>query len=166
MITPLGLKRHFRDSNNNVLALYQSEILTSTSVTPGDWMLLETTNQLHPSTYTFMGSATEMVAPQGTTTLRIQATFRQLDYDSGSMYFDDFSLVERQGAFDLIGTHSNEYYYISFPTVEGYQYQVYNSSVLENNSWSSIETVSGDGTTNTVFYPVGSGKRFYKIIRD
>lgn len=156
----------FRDSNNNVLALYQSEILTSTSVTPGDWMLLETTNQLHPSTYAFMGSATEMVAPQGTTTLRIQATFRQLDYDSGSMYFDDFSLVERQGAFDLIGTHSNEYYYISFPTVEGYQYQVYNSSVLENNSWSSIETVSGDGTTNTVFYPVGSGKRFYKIIRD
>ena len=58
----------FRDSNNNVLALYQSEILTSTSVTPGDWML-QTTNQLHPSTYAFMGSATEMVAPQGTTTL-------------------------------------------------------------------------------------------------
>ena len=47
----------FRDSNNNVLALYQSEISTSTSVTPGDWMLLETTNQLHPSTYAFMGSA-------------------------------------------------------------------------------------------------------------
>lgn len=157
----------FRDVNNNILALYQSEILTSTSVTPGEWMLLETTNQLHPTTYAWIGTTSEMVAPQGTTKLRLQANFRQLaGYDAGSMYFDDFSLIERQGDFELIGNYSNDYYYISFPTLSGYQYQVYNSSSVDNTSWSAIETLSGDGMTNTVFYPAGSGQRFYKIIRN
>ena len=51
--------------------------------------------RIDPNSLALLGQVSELEAPAGTTTVRVQAVYRQrAGYDGGSMYFDDLSLVE------------------------------------------------------------------------
>ena len=91
------LEVSFRNSDGDILSLYRSDVLTSSSVTPGAWINLEVNQQLDLNTFRPIGSTSEMEAPVGTTTARIQTVFRQEEFDGGSMYFDDLRFRESRG---------------------------------------------------------------------
>lgn len=92
----------FRDSADNVLALFRSATLDPASpegVTSNLWYSLEVTNLYDPSTYELLGSVPNLGAPAGTSKVRFQATFSQsATYPNGSIYFDDVSLMKLAGS--------------------------------------------------------------------
>ena len=53
---------------------------------------------------------------------------------------------------------------ISFPTQNGVSYQVAFKGSLMDVSWTPIEMVVGDGTTNSVFYAASDPARFYTVL--
>lgn len=153
----------FRNAADTVLSLYRSPILTSANVTPGAWMNLEITEQINPSTYAVIGSVATMTAPASTAKARYQVVFRQTNYDGGSVYFDDLSLVEQIFSFTLNAALVGGNFQISFPTQDGVSYEVGYKSSLTNENWTSIETIIGDGNTNTASYPVSFPVRYYRV---
>ena len=66
----------FRDATSNVLSLYRSAAI-STSTPIGVWLNLAVTNQVNPTTLAVIGTVTNLVAPTGTAFARYQVVFRQ-----------------------------------------------------------------------------------------
>jgi beta-glucanase (GH16 family) len=154
----------FRDAADTVLSLYRSPVLTSANITAGSWMNLKVTEELDPTTSALIGSVDTLAAPAGTTKARYQVIFRQTNNDGGSMYFDDFSLVEQILPVALSASFSGEDIQISFLTQNGVSYQMAYKSSMTNANWTPIEIIVGDGTTNSVSYPMSSPVGFYGVL--
>jgi hypothetical protein len=154
----------FRDAGEAILSLYRSPILTAASVTPGSWMNLEVTKELNPATRAVIGSVDTMTAPAGTAKVRYQVTFRQTSYDNGAMYFDDLSLARQILPTSLSTSIEGGNIQISFPTQNGVSYEVAYKTGLTNETWLPIETLVGDGSTNTVSYALGTSNSFYTVV--
>lgn len=153
----------FRDAADTILSCYRSALLTSANVSAGSWMNREVTEELDLATGTVIGSVDAMTAPTGTAKVRYQITFRQTNYDGGSMYFDDLSLVEKILPVTLTASLVSGDFKISFPTQDGVSYQMVWKSSLTNLNWIPIETIIGDGGTNSVSYAATNPACFYHI---
>ena len=157
----------FRNASDTILALYRSQVLTSGNVTPGSWMSLPVTNQLDTVTYVVTNTTSELTAPAGTTKARYQLVLRQPApyYDNGAIYYDDLNLVLQPSVVPvtLSAALDGENFEISFLTQNGVSYEVVYKNSLTNSSWNVIETIVGDGTTNTVSYPATAPVRTYTV---
>jgi beta-glucanase (GH16 family) len=104
------LEISFHDASGNALALYRSAVVNSNNITSlgglNTWLNLPITNQcsftnsskliLLPGTVT--NTASSLVAPAGTASVRYQVVFEQgSDNANGSMYFDDLTLNQTGG---------------------------------------------------------------------
>lgn len=92
----------FRDAGDNILALYKSDLFSDTlgkyPYTTNIWYDMPVTNvcQITPP-YAVIGTTNVLVAPVGTTKVRIQHSLYQLLYGGGSVYFDDVNLNQTGG---------------------------------------------------------------------
>jgi hypothetical protein len=81
------------------------------------------------------------------------------------MYYDDLNLVLQPTivpttlSANLAGGNLE----ISFPTQNGVTYEVVYKNSMTDPSWNVIETIIGDGTTNSVSYPVTTPVRAYAV---
>jgi beta-glucanase (GH16 family) len=155
----------FRDSNDDVIGLYRSQILKAGTFPPNQWIDLQVTNQYDPSTFAILGNVPEMIAPIGTTTVRYQTVFRQILWDEGSMYFDDLSLIQlseiAEGLLKISGDSSQVI--LNFDTSIGSDYQIFTSPDLTAGSWTYLESISGSGISVTRSYPMPDDHRFYRL---
>jgi hypothetical protein len=154
----------FLDAANGVLAKYASRTF-DTGTPINSWIDLAVTNQVYPVS----GSTNKLHAPPNTDKLRFEVIFSQTLYDLGSIYFDDFSLVEQNEQnvvmpFALTASLDGGNFQISFPTQDGVGYQVRYKTGLTNETWIPIETVIGDGGTNWVSYPATNPCTFYRVL--
>jgi beta-glucanase (GH16 family) len=158
----------FRDVSDTVLALYRSDVLTPGNVAVSSWMYLAVTNQLNPSTFAVTNTTSTLTAPAGTATARYQLIFRQPApfYDNGAMYYDDLNLFLQPSVlpFGLRASVAGGDFQIHFPTQNSIDYQVMYKDSVTNDTWIPIETVTGDGNTNTVTYPATNPARFYQVV--
>ncbi len=92
----------FRDANDNILALYKSDTFSDTlgsfPYTTDTWYDMPVTNICNTTApYAVIGTTNLLVAPAGTTKVRIQNMLYQLLYGGGSVYFDDITLNQTGG---------------------------------------------------------------------
>lgn len=93
----------FRDPAGNVLALYRSALITTSTIAAGAfpknaWANLPVTNQYDPNTFAIINTTSNLVAPPGTSYVRFQVTFQGDAANSGgSVYFDDLALIQTAG---------------------------------------------------------------------
>jgi len=119
------------------------------------------------ATDTWVFSETQAVAPAGTA----QVDFFVLNVNEigNIMYFDDIQAI-RVGdpivvlPFTLSSSIVNENIQINFPTQNGVNYEVAYKNNLTHTNWIAIETVAGDGNTNSVSYPTSVPARFYNVL--
>lgn len=89
----------FRDADQNVLALYRSELITTNIIATGifpvnTWINLPVTNQYDPNTDLVTNTVSQLIAPAGAYFVRCQVVFQGDNKKSGgSVYFDDLSLT-------------------------------------------------------------------------
>lgn len=112
-------------------------------------------------------SEAQAKAPEGT----VEVGFFLLNVNQpgypGPMYFDDIKamlvgvpvLPVTLNAFIAEGS-----VHLSFPTQNGVSYQTAYKSSLTNADWIPIETIVGDGNTNTVSYAASEPVRFYGVL--
>jgi beta-glucanase (GH16 family) len=157
----------FRDASDTILALYRSKVLTPGNVSPSSWMHLSVTNQLDTTTFMVTNTTSELTAPAGTIKARYQLVLRQPApyYDNGAMYYDDLNLVLQPTVIptSLTAALDGNNFEISFPTQIGVTYEVVYKNSLTNDTWNVIETIVGDGTTNSVSYPMTTPTRGYAV---
>ena len=85
----------------------------------------------------------------------------------GPMYFDDVQAMlvgDPILPVTLSASIEGGNIQISFPTQNGVSYQVAYKSSMTNTSWTAIETIVGDGNTNSVSYAASSPARFYVVL--
>lgn len=83
----------FLDSGGSVLALHRSAFMNSAS-TAGIWQKFAVDTQINPETGAVIGTASALVAPPGTVSVRQQVVFRQPASAGGSVWFDEMGLVK------------------------------------------------------------------------
>jgi hypothetical protein len=143
-----------------VLVDYRSVYITTS--TPLDtWIKLSPTNIYSGDFTTLLGTSPYMVAPAGTTTVRWQVTYHALPGGSGSVYVDNAVLKLSEPTTTVLST--NNTVKISFPTLYGPSYKVLYKTNLTSATWSTLTTVTGDGTTKTVSDTIGNGSRYYIV---
>jgi len=84
----------------------------------------------------------------------------------GPMYFDDIQavLVDNQvQPFSLNYGLADGNIQIDFPAQIGIHYEVAYKSSLTNANWTPIETLIGNGKTNSFLYPMSDSVRFYRV---
>ena len=96
------LEVSFRDSGNNILALYRSDVFSDTlgsqPYTTGTWYDFPVTNVCQTvAPYSTIGTTNVLVAPPGTVKVRFQHTLYQSLYGGGSVYVDDTTLNQTGG---------------------------------------------------------------------
>ncbi|MEP4076362.1 glycoside hydrolase family 16 protein [Haloferula sp.] len=150
----------FRDSGDQVLALYRSETLTTSNITPGSWMNLKVSEEFDPVSFSSMGTVTEMEAPAGTSNVRYQVVFRQPAYDGGSMYFDDLSLLQVPEPEDFRAS-IRPGTVVSWSTSGAESsYQVQESA--DNSSWTDLGPLIIGDSESSLFD--GSESAYYQVI--
>jgi beta-glucanase (GH16 family) len=155
----------FRDAATNVLGLYRSTAI-NTNTAIGVWLDLAVTNQFDPSTFTVIGSVTNLVAPAGTAFARYQLVFRQPLNAAGAVLFDDLKLspsgsseIPVAAGLSMNGLNLS----LSFPTFLGLAYQVRFKNDLGDATWLVMTNAIGDGTTKLVSDVVVATRRFYQV---
>lgn len=93
----------FMDANNNILSLYRSAAMTSTS-TAGVWQNFVVNTNINPLNGAVIGSVSKLVAPAGTVKVRKQVVFRQPASAGGSVWFDDMRLTDNTIVEPPVGT--------------------------------------------------------------
>lgn len=154
----------FRGAAENLLAMYRTAIISSTTPA-GVWLNLAVTNQLDLSTFAIIGSATNLVAPAGTTFVRYQIVFRQLANAAGAVLFDDLNLATPDKPALVTATRSGGNLHLSFPTHSGLTYQVRYQNSLGDSLWQVLTNVIGDGGAKVVTDASSAGQRFYRVLR-
>jgi hypothetical protein len=91
----------------------------------------------------------------GVSTLRLSTT-------TGDCYPNYFMLVAASGI-HLSAARSGNNAAISFPTISGAAYRVFQRGSLTTGTWSLLTTLRGDGTVKSVNDPLTGGPRFYKV---
>ena len=156
----------FRDAGENILSLYRSAVISSSS-TVGVWLDLAVTNQLDPTTFATIGSVTNLAAPTGATFVRYQVVFRQPANAVGAMLFDDLNLASslESAPVEASASLSNGSLNISFPTILGQPYQVRYKNLIGEIAWQVLTNLTGDGGTMSVADSLGASRRFYSVVR-
>jgi beta-glucanase (GH16 family) len=157
----------FRDAAANMLALYRSAIFTA-YMPPGLWLNFPVTGQYDPSSFNFIGSVTNLVAPANTSFVRYQLVFQQPAMAGGSVLFDDLNLSPAATVPAIVpvaatraGTNLN----LTFPTYLGLPYQVNWKNALADASWSVLTNLIGTGSSQTVTVNLQAAARFFRITR-
>jgi beta-glucanase (GH16 family) len=161
------LEISFRDAATNVLALYRSAYIT-TNTPPGLWLNFAVTNQYNPSSFAFIGSVTNLVAPANAAFARCRLVFQQPASANGSVLFDNLTLSSAAPAaipvpvsVTRFGTNLN----LAFATYLNLPYQVNWASSLASPSWSALTNLPGNGTNQTATVALQAATRFYRVTR-
>ena len=157
----------FRDTATNILSLYRSALVNS-STTAGTWLKLAITNQLNPATAVVTGSVASLVAPTNTNRVRYQMVFRQPATAAGAVLFDDLNLMAAGGtefpvpvSAALGGGSLN----LAFATYLNLPYQVRWKASLTDPEWLPLTNVAGNGSLTTLAMSLQSATRFYQVMR-
>ena len=162
---PLGapnvcyLEVQFRDAGNAVLRQYSSHQVDSTDALD-TWLTLVPTNVFAGDFSTSLGTSSYMVAPAGSAYARYQFTYHATG-GYGSVYVDAASLALKEPL--TTASITNGSVKIKFPTLYGPTYKVLYKTNLNDATWSTLTTVTGDATTKTVSDTVGPSRRFYTV---
>ncbi|WP_372794107.1 glycoside hydrolase family 16 protein [Pontiella sp.] len=159
-------KIEFRDSSGALLAPASVDIGSSANA---PYFGAESTPLLNAAsaTDTWIFSEAQAEAPPGT----VEAGFYVLNVNQpgnpGPMYFDDIQVMLLGGPvlpFALNHAVMGENLQVSFPTQSGISYTLAYKSSLTNATWIPVETIIGDGTTNSALYPMNDPVRFYRVL--
>ena len=118
------------------------------------------------ATDTWIFSEAQAEAPAGTESVSFLLLNVNEPGNPGPMYFDDVQAVllpEPAVPFALNASVAGGNIQISFPTENKACYEVVSKDSLTNSSWTSIETIIGDGSTNSVSYAATNAARFYRV---
>ena len=157
----------FRDSVGNTLGLFRSSTV-STNTPVGGWLQLAVTTQLNPTTFAQIGVVSNLVAPAGTVSARMQLVFRQLQNAAGAVLFDDLKFAATDPAEIVVPVavgRSGTNLSLSFPTFLGHSYQLGYKQSLAESEWLPLTGVLGDGRIQTVSDSLGFASRFYQVRR-
>lgn len=159
-------KIEFRDSGGNLLIPDAVEIgiLQDHPDYPG----AESTPHLNASsaTDTWIFSEVQVEAPADTATVGFYLLNVNDPSNPGPMYFDDVQAMligDPVLPFSLTSAVMGGNFQISFPTQVGASYQVAYKSSMTNETWIPIETIVGDGDTNSVSYAATNPACFYRV---
>ncbi|MFO1476752.1 MAG: hypothetical protein U1F98_08885 [Verrucomicrobiota bacterium] len=156
------LEVQFRDAGGVPLAQYRSAFIDQ--FTPAQtWVNLAPTNLYAGDLTTFLGTASYMVAPSNTVSVRYQLTYHaDLTLDQGgSVYADALTLKLRAPVQTASVSGGNVQ--ISFPTLYGPVYNVLYKTSLNDPTWTVLTSVVGDGTTKSVPDAPSNVRRFYTV---
>lgn len=159
-------KIEFRNASGTPLEPASVDVGTSAG---GPYYGAESTPKLNSSsaTDTWILSEAQAEAPAGA----VEVGFYLLNVNPPGntgppMYFDDVYAM-RVGdpvlPFTLGASVVGGNFEIRFPTQNGVSYDVEYKSSLTNATWLAVETIVGDGGTNSVTYPASSPARFYRV---
>lgn len=174
VLTPIGdtiaggnsawIEVSFRGAAENILAMYRSAIMNSSSPA-GVWLPLAVTNQINLSTYAVTGSVARLVAPLGTTFARYQVVFRQPANAAGAVLFDDLNLAAPDAPPPVVLTRNGSTLNLAFPTYAGLPYQVAYKNNFSDSLWQILTNVTGDGGAKVVTDALSASHRFYRVLR-
>jgi len=158
----------FRNASATALTVYRTALI-SINTPVGVWLKLAVTNRLNPTTGLVIGSATNLVAPANTSSLRYQVVFRQPAMAAGAVLFDELRLrtVTGDNEFPVpvslaragIGLDLGFATYLDIP------YQVQWKGNLTDPAWLVLTNVAGDGRLATVRLDPQSPAQFYRVTR-
>lgn len=120
------------------------------------------------ATDTWIFSEVQAEAPAGTVEVGFVLLNVNQPGNPGTMYFDDIQAMligDPILPVTLNSSIAGENIQISFLTQNGVSYQMAYKNSLTNVNWTSIETIVGDGNTNSVSYEMISPSRFYTVLR-
>lgn len=160
------LKIEFRDSGGAVLEPVSIDIGTSAGA---PYYGAESTPLLNAGSATdrWIFSEAQGEAPAGTVEVGFYLLNVNQPGNPAPIYFDDIQamligdpVLPVTLSSSLVGGNIQ----ISFPTQNGVSYQVAYKNSVTNASWIPIETIVGNGGTNSVAYPTSSPARFYVVL--
>lgn len=147
------------------IAMYQSLLVTNDPSMIDAWLHLEATNGVaagYASTST--SDAKYLVAPEGTTRVRVQITTHAEGGGTGSVFVDAMRLLEKipvSVTATLVGGNIN----LSWPTQVATDYQVVYKDNLTDASWTPVGAViPGDGTVKATSFPTSGNGRYYSVL--
>lgn len=158
-------KIEFRDSGGTALEPAAVEIGTSAGA---PYYGAESTPHLDAgsATDTWIFSETQAEAPAGTTEVGFYILNVNQPGNPGPIYFDDIQAIlvgDPVLPFALSPVIAGGNIQIRFPTQSGVSYEVGYKSNLTQAVWIPIETIIGDGNTNSASYPMSDPVRFYRV---
>jgi beta-glucanase (GH16 family) len=112
-------------------------------------------------------SRTQAEAPAGTAWVSFILLNVNQPENPGPMYFDDIQAIlvgELEQPFSLEHAMDGGDIRIRFPTQTGIRYNLIHNSSLTNANWTLVDTIIGNGATNSIAYPMTDSAGFYKII--
>jgi hypothetical protein len=153
--------------NSSGTALVPASVSKGTSADP-KYPGAESAPFLNASSATdiWIFSEVQAEAPAGTATVGFFILNVNQPGNPGPMYFDDVQavLIEDAVPFDLSTLIIGANIQMSFPTQIGYSYQVGYKTNLSDPIWIPIETIIGNGKTNSVSHPMNDPVRFYRVL--
>jgi hypothetical protein len=163
----------FLDATTNLLALYTSADF-SESVGVDNWFQFQVTNACDLSSpistgdpyftnYAVTGTATNLVAPSGTATVRYRFAYLQSGTEGGSCYFDEPTLIQ-ESAVQLTAALQGGNIVTSFPSQADVAYSVYARTNLSVGEWSLVTNVVGTGAVQTVTSPATNSAEFFEVV--
>jgi hypothetical protein len=147
------------------LALYKSATIgTNNPSFPLDTFFnLQATNGFAGDFTTPIGNAYYLVAPAGTTTVRYQVTMHVAGGGGGILY-DQMSLLKKIPV-TINAARSGGNLNLSWTSQGATDYQVVYKDHLTDTSWTPIGgLIHGDGTPQTLAFPIAGGQRFYSVL--
>ena len=117
-------------------------------------------------TDTWLFSEVRARAPEGTAEVLFIILNVNEPGNPGPIYYDDVQAIlhgEPVQPFTLTSSVSGGNIQISFPTQDGFSYQVGYKVSLTNESWMPVDTIVGDGNTNSVTYAATNRVGFYRV---
>jgi beta-glucanase (GH16 family) len=155
----------FRDDAANILTLYRTALIDSTTPA-GAWRNLAITNQLNPANSAVIGAVSNLVAPANSTFVRYQPVFRQPLNAGGSVLFDDLSLIAPGPPsipIAVTAANANGSLNLAFGTYLGLNYQVLFKNDLSDPNWLILANVPGSGGIQVVSDSLGNALRYYQV---
>ena len=158
-------KIEFRDSGGAVLEPASVDVGTSAAF---PYYGGESVPRLTVSsaTDTWIYSEVLAEAPAGTASVGFFCLNVNEPESPGPMYFDDMSavlLADPVIPFSLESAVLGASIQISFPTQNGVSYQVDYKASLTNETWIPLESILGNGLTNSALYPATEPVRFFRV---
>ncbi len=159
-------KIEFRDSGGNVLEPASVDTGTSAAF-PYYGAESRPFLSAASATDTWIFSEVRAEAPANTVWVSFILLNVNQPENSGPIYYDDIQAVligDPVPPLELSSSLEGGNIQISFPTQNGASYRVACKSGLTNANWIIIETIIGDGTTNSSSYPADDPVRFYRVL--
>ena len=158
-------KVEFRDSGGTVLEPVSVDVGTSAAA---PYYGAESAPRLNASSAadTWIFSEVQAEAPAGTAMVGFYILNVNQPGNPGPMYFDDVDvkLIGDPLPVTLNTSMAGGNMQISFPTQDGFIYQLVYKNSLTDTSWGAVETIPGNGSTNSFSYPTTDPAGFYRVL--